>query len=155
MSATNTFKAYSFPTAIVQQFAAGGTADGTLPPNGTAVDTTTSRYHEIYAAAATGGLFDFQLNKVATVVGFEAVLGGQTAWTLSLTDGITDSVANDVVLASGTTETSIVLSEQVKAYLLPNQKLRLKTTGTVGAGKTWWVCAKVVTTFTEAGLFIV
>lgn len=154
MAAPNTFKPYPVPTGIVQQFSTGGTADGTLPPNGTTVDTTTSRYREIYGAAATGGLFDFQNDTVITLIGFEAALGGQSAWSLFVTDGITDAAANDVLVASGTSEATVMLGESLTLFMLPGQKLRFKTTGTVSSGHTWYVCAKVVRTFTEAGLFI-
>jgi hypothetical protein len=129
-------------------------ANGTAPSETTASLANPGRKE--YSAATTGGLFSFPenvYNKSVTLVGYELVLGGQSTWTLAITDGITNATSGDVAIGSGTTETTVVSPDIPGLVLFPGQDLRLTTTGT--ASHNYWRCTiKVAYTLSESGLWI-
>lgn len=97
--------------------------NGTAPP-GTPVPG--SDIVKKYPIADTGGLFDFEITSPHWISSIQLVLGGQTTWTLS----ILDEDGAEVVVWSGTTETSFVALESDRALLLEDQTLKLVSTGT-------------------------
>ncbi len=84
----------------------------------------------VYPTDTVGGLFDPLTEMGASgipieVVNFQVRFGGQTSWTLSLVD-----VLGEVVITSGTTETSFFYDPDSETIvLLPGQTLKLVTTG--------------------------
>ena len=142
----------SNPVGYTQNISVGGGCDGTAP---TGAITYPAAGRKVYAATATGGLFLFPENKYSkciTLVGYEFVLGGQTVWTFSITDGITNAVANDVLLGSGTTETTVASPDIPGIILLPGQGLRMVTT--TAAGNAWVLTVKVAYTISEGGIWL-
>jgi hypothetical protein len=142
-------------TGVIQQITSTGTCNGTAPSEATATWTTGRK---TYASAATGGLFNFSnenvLNKSITVVGYEFVMGGQTSWTLTITDGISalSSTTNDVLWQSGTNADNYISPEIAGIVLLPGQCLRLTTDGT--ASNAWYLTVKIAYTISEGGIWI-
>jgi hypothetical protein len=108
-----------------QSITAGNNFDGTAPPG----SLTHVKDMDVYAAAATGGLFDFALTEPMLVYQIELVLGGQSAWTLKLTD--IDNI--DIVVWTGTTENSFITTAADRILIHEGQKLKLTTTGASGA----------------------
>jgi hypothetical protein len=144
----------SNPVGYTQNISIAGTCDGTAPV-GSVVISYPAPGRKSYAAAAVGGLFLFPentLNKCMTLVGYEFVLGGQSAWDLYITDGITNLVANDVLIASGTTEASVAAPDIPGIIMLPGQGIRMVTTGT--ASNAWVLTVKVAYTLSEAGIWL-
>ncbi len=144
----------STPIALIQLVSTGGVLDGTVPSD-TSSTTTHNGASKTWAASAVGGLFDFgHTSGSVTVVAIEMVLGGQTSYTVAITDGIADTGGNDVTIASGTTAANVFISEAVGSiFLLPGQKIRIKTAGGVASGP-WRIVVKGAKTFSEGGLFI-
>jgi hypothetical protein len=153
--AYNQFNYGSNATGVIQKISTDGTCDGSAPSEATAVWTAGRK---TYAAAAAGGLFNFSnentSNKSITVIGYEFVLGGQSAWTLTITDGVSalTSTTNDVLWASGTTAATAISSGIAGVVLLPGQCLRLTTTG--NASGPWYLTIKVAYTISEGGIWI-
>ena len=89
-----------------------------------------------FLAGSAGGLFelrphtsleDFDLNsRRRTIKQVSLKLGGQSAWSIAITDGTTDTV-----VLSGTTEVNIVLTDEIK--LSHDEKLKITTTGATSA----------------------
>jgi hypothetical protein len=152
------FEATSYATPYIATTSAPVTitsnANGTAPSETTASLANPGRKE--YSAATTGGLFSFPenvYNKSVTLIGYELVLGGQSTWTLAITDGITNATSGDVTIGSGTTETTVVSPDIPGLVLFPGQDLRLTTTGT--ASHNYWRCTiKVAYTLSESGLWI-
>ena len=142
----------SQPVGYVQNISSGGTADGTAPLGAV---TYPSPGFKNYDATAVGGLFLFpenKLHKALTFLGYEFLLGGQTVWTLAITDGITNTSGNDIPIAVGTTDASVISPAILSIILLPGQGLRFTTTGT--ASSAWRLVIKVANSMSEGGLWI-
>jgi hypothetical protein len=148
------FNLGSNPVGYTQNISIAGTCDGSAPISSVTI-TYPAPGRKVYAAAAVGGLFLFPentYNKDVTLVGYEFVLGGQSTWDLYITDGITNLVANDVLLASGTTETTVAAPDIPGIIMLPGQGVRMVTAGT--ASNAWVLTVKVAYTVSEGGLWL-
>lgn len=157
MSNPNPILIGSVPVGFTQQISTGGTLDGTAPSGSIVFTTTNDR--QTWAANTVGGLFDFGPSlgqrvgsqKTLTLMSLEMVLGGQATWQAAVTDGLTNASANDIVFASGTTDTTVFLPESPNVFLLQGQQIKITTTGT--AASAWLVTVKVALTAGEHGIF--
>lgn len=114
--------------AIIQQkISAGGNFDGTLPPGDAVGDKDISRF----PAAPTGGLFEFNITGPHVIRSVELHLANQSAWSISKED----SDGDEIVLWSGTTETSFVTISEDFMLLYEAEKLLLRTTAATTAMK--------------------
>ena len=96
--------------------------NGTLPPG---TPTTDNDISKKWAAADTGGLFDFTLQDPAWLAQVQLILGGQTTWSLALVD--IDGA--ELGIWSGTTESNFVALERERVLMLEGQTLKLRTVG--------------------------
>lgn len=114
--------------AIIQQrISAGGNFDGTSPPGTPIVDKDIKRF----PAAATGGLFDFEITGPHTIMGIELHLGDQTSWTLHKKD----SDGEELLIWSGTTEDDFVTLAEDRTLMYEGETLLLRTVGATVALK--------------------
>lgn len=120
--------------AEVHQIAVGGNFDGTVPTTNDDTDFGV----RTFLATSAGGLFSLLYdsdvlfgdnNRVRRVKGIRLKLDGNTtAWSISVTDGTTDTV-----ILSGTNETDIVITDEID--ILPNQQIKVVTAGATAALK--------------------
>lgn len=117
----------------VQRIKAGGNFDGTTPTTDSDIDSGV----KAFLPDSTGGLFDLLFDseisltdnvRVRRVENIRLKLDGNTtAWSVSITDGTTDTV-----ILAGTNETNIVVTNLL-LDVYPNQQLKIETTGATGA----------------------
>ncbi len=118
--------------AEVHQVAAGSQLDGTIPSNESGDDHGVRTFVEDSA----GGLFELrpstsledfdESTRKRIIEQIILKLGGQSAWSISISDGTTD-----IVVLSGNTETDVVLTDKIQ--LNHNEKLKIATTGASAA----------------------
>jgi hypothetical protein len=114
--------------AIIQQkISAGGNFDGTLPPGTPVLDKDINRF----PVAATGGLFEFNITGPHVIRSVELHLANQTVWSIAKKD----SDGDEIVLWSGTVETSFVTISEDFMLLYEEEQLLLRTTGATTAMK--------------------
>ena len=107
---------------IQQEILAGNDFNGALPT------TTPTRGHDFekkFPADTVGGLFEFDLKDPEKISNIQLILGGQSAWTLSLVDDDGD----ELVIWKGTTETNFCTLESDRIPIIEKQTLKLVTTG--------------------------
>jgi hypothetical protein len=88
-----------------------------------------------YASDTQGGLFVLPPNRVdkvcdvpedkgqvRVITSLRIMFGGQSSWTLKITNG-----TDDFTWLSGTTDTSLVVTDEIE--LMPDEELKLETTG--------------------------
>ncbi len=107
---------------ILQRISATDDFDGADPGTTPVIEENIKKY----PVAAVGGLFDPAHVNPVLIRNLSAKLGGQTSWTLSMTDG-TDTI----LIVSGTNETELNLKNI--AILPVNWKLELVTSGASAA----------------------
>jgi len=112
---------------IQQQITAGNDFDGTAP----AGTPTRDKDIEAYPPEAAGGLFDFLLKNPAEIASIELILVGQSSWSISKKD--VDGA--ELVLWTGTTETSFITIDSDRMVITEEQLLLVRTTGATGALK--------------------
>lgn len=108
---------------VFQQIvSSGNNFDGTDP--GT-TPVANSAFEKSWPVATHGGLFDF-LQRGPVLVDVQLILGGQTTWSLSLVH----ATGAELVLWSGTNETSFATLESDRTTMVAGQTLKFRTTGT-------------------------
>jgi len=108
--------------AVLQRISAGNDFDGADPGTTPVIEDNINKY----PAAAVGGLFDPGHVNPILIRKLTAKMGGQSSWTLSMTDG-TDTI----LITDGTTEAELNLTDIV---VLPvNWQLKLVSTGASAA----------------------
>ncbi len=110
--------------AFQQIVSAGNNFDGTDPGTTPVVN---SAFEKSWPIATHGGLFDFA-QRGPVLVDVQLILGGQSTWSLSLVH----STGAELVLWSGTNETSFATLESDRTLMLAGQTLKFRTTGTTG-----------------------
>lgn len=108
-----------------------GDAPGTVPISGSDIEK------DFPTAALAGGLFDFDQDDPLEIAQVQLKLGGQASWSIS----ILNADATEVVVFSGTTETSFFSGPDKAFYLHAGQKLKVVTVGG-GGGFTATVFAR-------------
>lgn len=125
------------PVAIRQHLLAGNNFSGVAPADGGGSMTPTFG-NDIYKfdSMTAGGLFEpdndmyeFERAEALYLVGAEMQLSNQSSWQIERTD----VDGNDLVIYSGTTESSVYITEDVKIVLLWGTSLKLTTVGATGA----------------------
>lgn len=116
--------------AIVHKIGTGHNFDGAVPDT-VPVTTYGVKVYPEDTVTFHAGLFEFtgSERRPIKVIGIQVKFGGQDDWALVIVDPVT----GDIPLASGTTETNYIRVDQDAFTLLPGQKLKLTTTGTISA----------------------
>lgn len=120
-----------FLVAEKQQIKAGSDFNGAAP----ATNPDTKNHVLVYPAGTSGGLIQCILRQGIDPAAYshkrivrklEINFGGQSTWSLSITDG-----THDYIILSGTTDTSLVVTDVI--YLAPSESLKLVTSGATNA----------------------
>lgn len=121
--------------AIVQRIAALSQFDGQAPTT-TPVDQDNILW---YPEDSQGGLFEFEGSNNVDIRQLQINFGGQTSWTLSMTDG-----SEDFIIMTGTNEAYLFARDV--ATLPVGWKLKLVTTGASTAMKAmvWYQRSPIV-----------
>jgi len=115
---------------------AGSQFDGQEP----STDPDLIKGVKTYSSDTQGGLFTLQPNRdsdgnyddpddkgqVRIIRSLRVMFGGQSSWTLKITNG-----TDDFTWLSGTTDTSLVVTDNIE--LMPDEQLKLETTGASSA----------------------
>ena len=114
-------------TIIQQSITAGGNFDGTLPAGTPTLNKDIKRF----PAAATGGLFDFELKDPHVIRSIEIILGGQNSWTVHKKD----SDGDELLSWAGTTETDFITIDEDRMSIYEGELLLVRTVGALTAMK--------------------
>jgi hypothetical protein len=116
--------------AITHNMAIGHNFDGDVPSS-TPVTTNGVKEYPVDAVDDHGGLFEFtgSERRAITILGIQIKFGGQSTWAIT----ILDPVVGSIPLINSTTETSYLRLDVDAFTLLPGQKIKLVTTGTIAA----------------------